>query len=60
MNTTRYPAILAAAGFSAAAPTGWRVLGAVTPVGGIAFLAGWIALGWAVRGSTTVLSKTRN
>lgn len=31
--------------------TGVRWLGAVTPVGGAAFLAGWIALGWsALRG----------
>lgn len=27
--------------------TGVRWLGAVTPVGGVAFLAGWLALGWA-------------
>jgi uncharacterized membrane protein YgdD (TMEM256/DUF423 family) len=26
--------------------TGWRLLGAVTPVGGVAFLIGWVALGW--------------
>lgn len=24
-----------------------RILGAVTPIGGLAFLAGWAALGWA-------------
>ena len=28
--------------------TGQRWLGAVTPVGGAAFIAGWIALAWAV------------
>jgi uncharacterized membrane protein YgdD (TMEM256/DUF423 family) len=27
--------------------TGMRVLGFVTPFGGLAFLAGWIALAWA-------------
>ena len=27
--------------------TGQRGWGAVTPLGGLAFLAGWIALGWA-------------
>ncbi len=27
--------------------TGW--LGAVTPLGGVAFLIGWIALGWAAK-----------
>jgi uncharacterized membrane protein YgdD (TMEM256/DUF423 family) len=31
----------------ALALTGVRVLGAVTPLGGLAFLAGWLALGWA-------------
>ncbi|MDP1827136.1 MAG: DUF423 domain-containing protein [Archangium sp.] len=30
--------------------TGVRTLGAVTPFGGIAFLAGWIALGLGARG----------
>ena len=30
----------------ALALSGARVLGAVTPVGGVAFLAGWIALAW--------------
>lgn len=30
--------------------TGARALGAVTPFGGIAFLAGWIALGLGARG----------
>ena len=28
--------------------TGQRWLGAVTPVGGVALIAGWAALGWAV------------
>ncbi|MBK6336449.1 MAG: DUF423 domain-containing protein [Betaproteobacteria bacterium] len=28
--------------------SGWRLLGAVTPVGGVALLAGWAALAWAV------------
>jgi uncharacterized membrane protein YgdD (TMEM256/DUF423 family) len=28
--------------------TGVRVLGAITPLGGLAFLAGWLALGWTV------------
>ncbi|MGH7279583.1 MAG: DUF423 domain-containing protein, partial [Candidatus Rokuibacteriota bacterium] len=27
--------------------TGQRWLGAVTPLGGAALLAGWLALGWA-------------
>jgi|ERR1051326_7871855 uncharacterized membrane protein YgdD (TMEM256/DUF423 family) len=27
--------------------TGFRPLGAITPLGGVCFLAGWIALGWA-------------
>lgn len=27
--------------------TGVRVLGAVTPLGGVCFLVGWAALGWA-------------
>lgn len=27
--------------------SGMRVLGAVTPIGGSAFLAGWLCLGWA-------------
>jgi uncharacterized membrane protein YgdD (TMEM256/DUF423 family) len=31
----------------ALALTGVRGLGAVTPVGGVAFLAGWLALAWA-------------
>ena len=28
--------------------SGWRSLGAVTPVGGVALLAGWAVLAWAV------------
>ena len=28
--------------------TGNRVLGAITPIGGVCFMAGWIALAWAV------------
>lgn len=28
--------------------TGIKVLGAVTPLGGISFIAGWICLGWEV------------
>ena len=31
----------------ALALTGIRPLGAITPLGGVCFLAGWIALGWA-------------
>jgi uncharacterized membrane protein YgdD (TMEM256/DUF423 family) len=31
----------------ALALTGVRALGAVTPLGGLAFLAGWLALAWA-------------
>ena len=31
----------------ALALTGVRALGAVTPFGGVAFLAGWLALAWA-------------
>jgi uncharacterized membrane protein YgdD (TMEM256/DUF423 family) len=31
----------------ALALTGVRALGAVTPVGGVAFIAGWAALAWA-------------
>jgi len=27
-----------------------RWLGAVTPLGGLCFLAGWLALAWAARG----------
>ncbi len=27
--------------------SGQRWLGAITPIGGLAFMAGWIALGWA-------------
>ena len=32
----------------ALALTGIRPLGAITPLGGVCFLAGWAALGWAV------------
>jgi uncharacterized membrane protein YgdD (TMEM256/DUF423 family) len=32
----------------ALALTGVRGLGAVTPLGGLAFIAGWLALAWAV------------
>ena len=32
----------------ALALTGTRALGAVTPIGGAAFIAGWLALAWAV------------
>ena len=31
----------------ALALTGIRTLGAITPLGGVCFLAGWVALGWA-------------
>ena len=31
----------------ALALTGIRPLGAITPLGGVCFLAGWVALGWA-------------
>ncbi|HSV16838.1 MAG TPA: DUF423 domain-containing protein [Casimicrobiaceae bacterium] len=31
----------------AMALTGARALGAITPVGGVAFLAGWLSLAWA-------------
>jgi uncharacterized membrane protein YgdD (TMEM256/DUF423 family) len=30
--------------------TGQRWLGAVTPLGGLAFLAGWVALAWSALG----------
>jgi len=33
----------------ALAVTGVRVLGAITPIGGVAFLVGWAALVWAMR-----------
>ncbi len=33
----------------ALALTGMRVLGAITPIGGIAFIAGWVALALALR-----------
>jgi uncharacterized membrane protein YgdD (TMEM256/DUF423 family) len=28
--------------------TGWRWLGAITPLGGLAFLAGWLCLAWTI------------
>jgi uncharacterized membrane protein YgdD (TMEM256/DUF423 family) len=28
--------------------TGWRWAGAITPIGGVAFLAGWLCLAWGV------------
>jgi len=28
--------------------TGVRIFGAITPIGGVAFLAGWVVLAWAV------------
>jgi uncharacterized membrane protein YgdD (TMEM256/DUF423 family) len=31
----------------ALALTGFRPLGAITPLGGVCFLAGWLALAWA-------------
>jgi uncharacterized membrane protein YgdD (TMEM256/DUF423 family) len=34
----------------ALALTGARWLGAVTPLGGVAFLAGWLCLAWSARG----------
>lgn len=56
-RTVTLPATLFAAGivlFSGSlyllALTGWRWLGPVTPVGGLAFLAGWIALLTVARG----------
>ncbi len=43
--------VLFAGSLYALALTGMRGLGAVTPFGGTAFLAGWLALAWAaVRG----------
>jgi uncharacterized membrane protein YgdD (TMEM256/DUF423 family) len=33
----------------ALALTGVKILGAVTPLGGVAFIAGWICLAWAAR-----------
>lgn len=32
------------------AMSGIRWLGAITPIGGVAFLVGWLALAWASRG----------
>jgi uncharacterized membrane protein YgdD (TMEM256/DUF423 family) len=34
----------------ALAVTGVRLLGAITPIGGLAFIAGWLLLAWAVTG----------
>jgi len=34
----------------ALALTGMRAWGAITPLGGLAFLAGWLALAWSLRG----------
>ncbi len=39
--------ILFSGSLYALALTGIRVLGVVTPFGGVAFLAGWLALAWA-------------
>lgn len=33
------------------AVTGMRTLGAVTPIGGLAFIAAWLLLAWSVSGS---------
>jgi uncharacterized membrane protein YgdD (TMEM256/DUF423 family) len=30
--------------------SGWRIVGAVTPVGGVLLLSGWLVLAWASRG----------
>ena len=55
----RLPALLLAAGtliFSgslyAMALTGARWLGAVTPLGGAALIAGWLLAGWRLRGAS--------
>ena len=39
--------VLFSGGLYAMALTGLRGLGAITPIGGAAFLAGWLALAWA-------------
>ncbi len=39
--------ILFSGSLYALALTGVRALGAITPIGGVAFLAGWLALAWA-------------
>jgi len=31
------------------AVTGQRILGAITPIGGVAFIAGWLLLAWYLR-----------
>lgn len=41
------------------AVTGVRWLGAVTPLGGVAFLGGWVALAFAVRGVAPRASSLR-
>ena len=38
--------------------TGVRALGAVTPLGGVAFLGGWIAMGLAARGLGRIKEMT--
>ena len=38
---------LAAAGLPALALGAPRAVGSITPLGGVAFLAGWIVLAWA-------------
>jgi uncharacterized membrane protein YgdD (TMEM256/DUF423 family) len=37
----------------ALALSGVRALGAITPLGGVAFIAGWLALAWAALGTPT-------
>ncbi len=39
------------------AVTGVRWLGAITPLGGVAFLAGWAALAWRAGGGTGETSR---
>ena len=34
--------------FGAAAGKSWKWLGAITPIGGVAFIAGWLMLAWSV------------
>ncbi|MBS0321996.1 MAG: DUF423 domain-containing protein [Proteobacteria bacterium] len=43
--------VLFAGSLYAYALTGERVLGAITPLGGVAFLAGWLCWAWAEAGS---------
>lgn len=40
--------ILFSGSLYALALTGTRALGAITPIGGVAFIAGWLAFAWAV------------